>query len=228
MNFIELAWGAFIYRALGSDKDYLQIMSDEGLLSRLRTRPSDVTPEEFNKKVKLFLSQWRCRVSNKVGNQILRFICTRHKLFVALDGSTLESLNEEEIQCAGKTYSEMRNTHGVGPAICAKTLHVLNPDVFMPWDNPILKELNLRTRGEISDSRQGYSAFLRRARIDASDVMSDFRLRGIDGSANDFLSERLGYDRGKSMAKFLDEYYWVTLTNKFEIPPSWNSHMLEQ
>ena len=228
MIFIDLAWSAFIYRALGSDKDYVKLMSDEEFLNRLRTRPGDVNTNEFNSKVKLFLSQWRCRVSNEVGKKILRFIRNHRDLFNALRTYSLESLDEEGIKCTGMAYSEMRKIPGVGPAICAKTLHVLNPAVFMPWDNPILNHFKRQTHCRVNDNQQGYSEFQKHAQQAAKNIELDFRLRGINSCANQFLSTQLHYSITKSIAKYIDEYYWVTITNKFDIPPIWNPTLMGQ
>jgi len=36
-----------------------------------------------------------------------------------------------------------------------------------------------------------------------------------------YLSQQLKYNPPKTMAKFLDEYNWVTITHQTPVPPDW-------
>lgn len=115
----------------------------------------------------------------------------------------------------------------MGAAIAAKTLHVMNPSVFVPVDNPILERLEAETNSLINDTQTGYTEFLKLAQRNAIEITDDFCARGLPGSPEVYLSEKLNYNPRKTLAKYIDEYYWVTKTNEFTIPPDWNPTEIE-
>lgn len=219
MTFIDLAWAAFIYKGLGGDKAYMEIMvkDDEGeFLQLLRLNPVGIHFNGFKKNLMLFLSRWNCRVSKKVGKKLLTRLKKEHELIGRLQDRNLITLTEAEVQQAGAIYGRLTKISGVKVAIATKTLHVLNPSVFVPTDNPILEKLN------IEKSQAGYTEFMKLARQNAVEITNDFQRRGFAGSPENYLSEKLKYHPYKTLAKYIDEYYWVTKTNEFKIPPEWN------
>jgi hypothetical protein len=227
MTFTELAWGAFIYRALGSDREYMEIITHVDFLRRLRLHPKDISATEFKETVKLFLNRWRCRVSDDVCARLLRSLQATGEMIGSLRNRNLTTLTEDDIARAGIVFGCLIENIGVKAAIAAKTLHIVNPLVFVPVDNPILARLGDETNGVINNTQSGYASFIRLAQQHAIDVTADFNRRGLHGSPAIYLSEKLGYAPHKTLAKYVDEYFWVTRTNEFSIPPLWDPSELE-
>lgn len=96
------------------------------------------------------------------------------------------------------------------------------------WDAPILSDF----QGHSSADSDGtvYEAYLRNMQRFAQQVTKDFGDVVLHPPAQPgetlsaYLSARLNYRPAKTMAKYLDEYNWITVTNKdkVEIPPSWH------
>ena len=94
------------------------------------------------------------------------------------------------------------------------------------WDNEILKKYT-RRNSKIFDSGKGYCFFLKKMNEMAKQIEKYFRIAQLNPLAKpeqtpaEYLSEQLKYNHSKTMAKYLDEYNWVTITNEIQVPPSW-------
>jgi len=225
MRFIDLAWAAFIYRGFGYDEAYINIMSQRPFLSRLRTHPSGLSIDEIDQNLLKFLNQWKCRCSKSTGTAIQSGLASERKLVKMLATKTLMTLTENQIHQAEQVYDTLDGFKGIGPAIAGKTLHIVNPQVFLPLDNSVLEAFKKDARqqgGDESGSPFRYGSFLTRAKEDAISVTDDFNSLKLPGSPAEYISTKLGYESRKTLAKYLDEYYWITSTIKVQIPPSWD------
>ena len=124
-------------------------------------------------------------------------------------------------------YQILRATgHNIAATATGKILHVLNPELFVMWDKPILA--HFRGTNGIGDSPQGYRAFLQQMNQDAVAVQQSFSTEALTpspqpgGTSEAYLSQRMNYNPPKTMAKYLDEFYWVTVTNGVSVPPQWH------
>lgn len=128
-------------------------------------------------------------------------------MFSKLRNKELTKLKDDQIERAGEIFNKLIKIKGVGVAIAAKTLHILIPDVFVPTDNPILKKL------KIKKSEKRYIDFLKNAKEEAKNIIEDFKKKRLKGDPKGYLSRKLCYKRYRTLAKYIDEYYWVTKTN---------------
>ncbi len=96
----------------------------------------------------------------------------------------------------------------VGPTGTAKILFALRFRALVPWDDPI------RAHFGLGKSAAGYAIHLRRVRAELRELRADCaRLNyPFDG-----LPARLGRPHS-SLAKLVDEYFWVTITRKCPCP----------
>jgi hypothetical protein len=88
------------------------------------------------------------------------------------------------------------------------------------WDEAIRKHARLRA----VDAADGYAEFLNKMRIVGKSVVEDFQVShsGEKNGPAIFLSKKLGLDPPLSLAKFIDEYNWITVTRQAEVPPKWH------
>jgi hypothetical protein len=97
-------------------------------------------------------------------------------------------------------------------------LHVLNDRLFAVLDQYLAAHLKLIPReGELVP-------LIRVVQGEAMEVVKDFKRHKFAGSPETFLSDELGYTKHgcrKSLVKFIDEYYWLTLVDELPIPPRW-------
>lgn len=90
----------------------------------------------------------------------------------------------------------------IGPVGAAKTLFVLRPNLFSPWDTPIYRKLDLKGDGS------GYVGYLSRIQEELNEVKAELQNAGMEW---DDLSKIL-QKRHKAYPKVIDEYFWITIT----------------
>ena len=131
-------------------------------------------------------------------------------------------------QIIKELYSHYRQMgHRFGPVCSSKLLHILQPDLFVMWDNPIINHYQRNYKG-ISGSSQGYINFLNLMQSFSKGIYQNFINAQLtpkklpNQTPENYLSINMGYSPLKSMAKYLDEHNWVTITNNVHVPPNWH------
>ena len=84
--------------------------------------------------------------------------------------------------------------------------------------------LDISSHFGILEGNTGLIDWLRIMQTHALDITQDFRDQGLSGTPEDYLSEKLGYAKqgcSKSLAKYLDEYYWLRFADNMPVPPVW-------
>jgi len=92
----------------------------------------------------------------------------------------------------------------IGPVGAAKTLFALRPNLFSPWDTPIYNELDLEGNGS------GYVVYLSKIQTELKGLRAALMKSGI--AWNDLF--KILKKRHKSYPKLIDEYYWITITQR--------------
>jgi len=236
----KFAWAAFMYGSIGGDKFYFDLMRNTDFLTALHNNPNQLTPDDIKNYLLKFLHQWNTRGVPKscAGNLHRAIISLQPQLFalrsinacittapfkdnILVNGSdcSIESVIK---QC----YKGINDVKGCGPTATAKILHVLNPNLFVMWDGPIIEHFT--EFNEDGAKPEGYCQFLQLMQNDAQAVVRTFNsennlspARVNPQSPEEYFSAQLGHSPRKSMAKYLDEYYWVTVTNGVIVPPRW-------
>ena len=153
----EFAWAAFYFGVISGDitgdSDYLALMRQDQFLQCLRTNPKTVEIKDIREKIiKGFLNSWKCRIKNtrEVANTIRTSI---HKLLDhlnALHDLRVESFQPDAVvvieadqitisEAIEQCYRQIRKIgYRFGPTATSKLLHILQPALFVMWDNPIL------------------------------------------------------------------------------------------
>lgn len=241
----QFAWAAFLYGAIDGDKVYQAFMQKTAFLKTLRSAPRSLSASDIQENlIKGFLNRWKTRVKNcqDSANALRQNMSTMSSYLRALMPISIESISfqqhvriNSQLKTVGiaveRCYEILRGTgHRIGPTATAKILHILQPRVFVMWDGAI-RDCFRQRNIDVKDSGKGYRCFLEEMRKTAHQVIQNFNNRSFSPPAasgqspSDYLSKRLSYDPQKTIAKFLDEYYWLTVTKGVMVPPSWHPYL---
>jgi len=224
VKFSELGWAAlFHYYQSSKDRRYVRLFGDTVFISKLRKTPWDVSYEEFEAKViSDFVNSLGLRlpVGTRGGN-ILAEIIRLRRYTSHLQGTRLldcDLSNKDLLKNIREIYHGLSTIDGLWVTGISKIAHVLNDSLFVILD--LKTSDNFSLRGGADD----YIKWLGIAQQHALEVTSDFEASGLPGSPEVFLSEKLGYISygcQKSLARFIDEYFWLTISGNLPIPPKW-------
>ncbi len=224
MKFSDLAWAALLhYYKSSGDRKYVELFRDTAFISKLRQTPWDVPYEEFETKV---LSGFVNSISLRLpvgtrGANILAKIIKLRQCTSSLQGLRLldcDLSNEDLLKNIRQIYNGLSSVDGFWVTGISKITHVLNDSLFVVLDLRTLKYFGLRGRAD------DYIKWLDIAQQHAQEVTRDFYTLGLPGSPETLLSEKLGhsnYSCKKSLARFIDEYFWLTTSENLSIPPNW-------
>ena len=87
-------------------------------------------------------------------------------------------------------------------------MFAIRPRVFVPWDDPIREKLKFNA------GASSYIAYLKLVKSELEELKKQCNHLGLD--LND-LPTKLGRMHSTT-PKLIDEYYWVTITNKCQPP----------
>ena len=237
MTFEELAWGAFLYRLVTNyDSSYLKLFAQESLLTRLRQNPAAISADEFKASVLNFLNEWggrHIRNDVEVAEVLLTGLCTLQDKFQNLCKDTLVTVNfDHQGGLVQDIFHHLRSiswqnrgpfrsvTVHLGETFASKLAHVMNPSLFVMWDNKIAGRFVVR---KMIESFWDYVGFLKFMQEEAKSVISDFQASVGSGDPELFLSRKLEYPIAKPLTKYLDEYNWLRSQTNLDTatPPNW-------
>jgi hypothetical protein len=224
----EFSSAVFRYREIADyDQSYEEIMNNKGFIKSLRTSPG---LQEMQKIIE-FLNRWRCRIKSGTESEksLLSVILEDLSLLSFLRNYNIKYVNFDEAVHENNFILKIEDLitliyikfRGVdfkfGSTATAKILHILVPELFVMWDNAIFNYY----RGvdeRVSDSGPGYVYFLILMKKLAVSVNNNYQSAEIDHSVKSkgpasYLSMIIDCKPPKTLAKFLDEYNWVTITN---------------
>ena len=157
------------------------------------------------------MNEWGCRIPQSKIGEIAAAVRGASPYLEPIAGSSLEfdDLRCSTLDVVERAYDHLTETKGIGPTGASAIMTVLNPRLFLSWGAGIRKAYFP------NDNPNGatYSQFLTVMRMAALSIASDARAQGIDDPAG-ALSAQLGIDPPFSLAKFVDEYNWVTLERR--------------
>lgn len=231
----EFAWGVFLYGSLGGDSSYEKLFSETRFIGLLSQSPNTLGTQEVSDHLIHFLNIWKTRIAGSCASPLHRAIVKCHPMYAALKDMTIAAVEwPAMVHVSGSPmtvsdavvgcYDYLNNVKGIGPTATAKTLHILQPNLFVMWDRPI-REHFAETNPETDKTGAGYLEFLKAAQTIAKDVSDSFREarptpRRPGQTIEGYLSDQLRYP--KSLAKYVDEYLWVKITKNVLLPPKWH------
>ena len=156
-----------------------------------------------------YVNQWGCRIPASKADGIASAVAAAMPYLEPMSASALEfnDLRCSTLDVIERAYDALTDANGVGPTAASAILTALNPQLFVSWGKGI------RNAYFPNDKPNGatYSQFLTIMRMAALSIASDARSQhGIEDPAG-CLSADLGINPPFSLAKFIDEYNWLTL-----------------
>jgi len=237
MTFEELAWGDFSYRLVTNyDLSYRKLFAKASLLMKLQQNPGAVSPDEFKDSVITFLNEWggrHIRNDADVAEVLLNGLNELQDKFQSLSNDILVTINFEH---KGKLIQEIFDylrwiswenngpsrsvTVHLGATFASKLAHIMNPSLFVMWDNAIASHF---WQHKMIASSNDYVGFLKLMQEEARSVISDFQASVGNGGPALFLSGKCDDAIPKALPKFLDEYNWLRSQRNLDTacPPEW-------
>jgi len=169
-----------------------------------------------------WLRSWGCRQFKKTDEKTsMNGIMKWYEINESKLPRAKECLTDYDLSANGKTiiglFNDLSNRQAatkergdqdidvrIGPVGAAKTLFVLRPNLFSPWDTPIYKKLNLEGDGS------GYIGYLSIIQKELKEVRAELLNSGIEW--NDL--SKILQKRHKAYPKVIDEYFWITITRR--------------
>jgi len=173
--------------------------------------------DEITTMVLGFLNAWRCRI--KVTDQVIRGIreafASVLPLIQALEGEVLEDIDFQKqvniensyrniSECVSLIMDRMINVgHHFRHVAASKLLHMVNPALFMMWDNFIIANYSL------SPNAHSYTyRFMPLMQEEANEAIKTY-MKDFDFTRTRAIKTMKEKCSGKSLAKLVDEYnYW--------------------
>ncbi|PPD58676.1 hypothetical protein [Dehalogenimonas etheniformans] len=227
VSFTDLSWAALLnYYKSNGDKRYLKLMSDKSFVHRLRTAPHEILPEELEQKLILDhvnIINFDLLVACRLAEQILKKIDKVQPEIRAIQDFSIvdvDPFDPRTIDCIQTIYRELSQVNGLWLTGVSKIAHVLNDQLLPIMGLDVIDRFpQIREQGF-----DGVSAWLKQIHVDAATITEDYRRKGFSGNPETYLSDHLGYTAkgiGKSLVKFLDEYYWIFYGEELPLPPKW-------
>ena len=200
----QLRWSAHAFRGLVDDSISMSAREPQ-FRDEIRDGAADA---DWDRLIR-YVNQWGCRISQSKASGIADAVARAMPYLEPLSASALEfnDLRCSTLDVIEHAYDALTKADGVGPTAASAILTALNPQLFVSWGKGI------RDAYFPNDKPNGatYSQFLTIMRMAALSVASDARSRhGIEDPAGR-LSGDLGIEPPFSLAKYIDEYNWLTL-----------------
>ena len=172
------------------------------------------------KLIMKFLNDWGCRQFKKTNhNKASKSLINWHnKSFKILPNHSfcLIDQNDNKIKQYSQIFDSLKDSYAstdkrgtnktFGPVGTAKTLFALRKNMFPPWDNTIIKKLNLSPDGE------GYINYLFLVKQELLNLKIECDKNNIELKQLPIILN----NKYSSLVKLIDEYFWLTMTRKFE------------
>ncbi len=220
MKLSNLAFACYIYGRMSDyDSSYKRLVDS--------TRPQlDLGSDQHLLAMLKWLNEWGCRQfareyhslsANEIREwheEVSQYLFQSGKNLLALTDQDFASVEQMYAGLVGRTASYRKSSNGskvrvdIGPTGTAKILFALRPNALLPWDEPIREEFHL------DGSARSYRAYLRIARDHLEGLTSDCKEKGFEITDLPLLVGR----PESSVAKLIDEFFWVTISRKCPAP----------
>lgn len=197
-----IAYATRLFREIDSPSSFDILMQDIKPQLNLQNRG-------HAKAMLTWLNKWGCRIAEDefdvLSSMLARWFQDYEGELPSADIDICKLGIEGGIERLVHAY-EMLRIPGLGPTSKAKVLFAIRPNSAIPWDEPIREAFNL------ADDGSAYGEMLMRSCQEAKELEEDARRYEVTDIPA--AVERPGY----SLAKLLDEYHWVTISEGHRIP----------
>jgi len=225
MKFIDLSWAAlcYYYRSSG-DRKYCKIISDEEFINRIKEEPEKIDQKEFENKVILDyikIVNYDLLVKSNLSQNILDKLSKMNKMLSYFQDKSIVDCDFSDATVSNDIkliYEALLSIEGLWATGTSKILHLLNSDLFVPMSPSIAAHF----RGYYGDC--DYLSWLFFVQRNAFEIINDCKDNYSFDKPESYLSEKMNYSKckcSKSLVKYIDEYYWLTMEDKLPVPPVW-------
>ncbi|MGC8651460.1 MAG: hypothetical protein ACP5RX_02515 [Minisyncoccia bacterium] len=231
----ELEWAVYIYYYIGGDGDKHGYIDTIINLQKLGLY-NDLT-NAWNKNAKnicdiiiTFLNKWKTRTKKTTSKNLQEAIFPILENLSKLQKQKLEStnINSEMADNIKEIFDSINKVKNIGPTGTAKILGLLCPNMFVQWDKEIIKHF-LDTN---KIDGYAYLSFIDRMQKETKEILSQNTSipKNLSDNLVKLYEQQYGDQsyqtifmktQGKSLAKYLDEYNWITITKGIKLPPKW-------
>lgn len=235
----KLEWTVFLFNIMGEGKSYfvdlykvkvtdkkepgyalLHFLDNWGM--RLATKPKKETDTDYKKEINDWYNE-------------------EPKILTSLENKNIIDVNlKNEKASITELYKSLCVKKGIKDTAASKILHMIIPNLFVMWDNPIrlhyIKDYNKK------EGPEAYILFLKEMQrianqLKNSNINCDYLFSKIkdpmEKNLENFLSKKgmkedkekiikFAEQNGKTIPKFIDEYNWIVYTKEIQLPPSWH------
>ena len=217
-TYAQVHWAAIQYDAGDHryNKYYRAVYEPEyphPLVKRLY-RSEDRAPDI--KPLRRFLNQWKCRLRCESDNLVAEVMMELGSYREGLFDSAIEAefLDDAIFDAAELAFDRLASIPHVGPTTASKILGVLYPRFFVMWDTDIRKAYFDRSQCKGYE----FAIFLREMRSSAVSIIDDARNHEIEDPA-EAISNEIKQNPPFTLAKFINDYVWLTITKKVRFSP---------
>ena len=225
MKFIDLSWAAvcYYYRSSG-DRKYCKIISDRQFIDALKDNPQNIDYREFESKVILDyiqISNYDLLYKSNFSRNILSKLSELNGTLKYFKDKTIVDCNFSDpnvVKAIRKIFENLLHIECLWVTGASKILHILYSDLFAPMSPKIEDHFREYTK------HNEYISWLIFVQRNALDVIHDFNESYPFDKPEEYLSQNIYYRKNqcsKSLVKYIDEYYWLTLDDKLPVPPIW-------
>ena len=168
--------------------------------------------------IRIFLINWgrmgrTVERKNTEWNELTKRLRDSNEFFQKLLGRNILDVEfSEEVVSAIKGAYESAKVKNIGPTAISKVLHLLNPELFVMWDEKI------REKHGAKGSANSYIKFLMKMQDEINEALEEeAKNRGCSKDevarriCEELTSEKLRREllKKKTLAKLIDEYNWM-------------------
>ena len=171
--------------------------------------------ESDARKLALFLNQWKSRFPYQRTHKLAASFPEVAGHLAPLSDVSIDAgdLSDAAFVSAKMAFDSLVSIPDVGPTVASKILGVLNPGFFVMWDDAIQKKyFSWQKR-----NGHAYSIFLKEMQNSALSIVDDAHQQGIEEPAV-VISETIRQHPPFTLAKFINDYVWLTVTRKEKYP----------
>jgi len=234
MNIYDLAFTTLVYGSLTDfNKTYIKLINDTN-------NNININLQSHRQTILKWLNDWGCRNFYKdyheLASKELYDWHTEYSSLLPQKKINIWELSFEDLELIEKSYNSLtikiasyaKRKNGkvtpnkFGPTGTSKILFALRPKSLIPWDGEMRKEF--KKKYKISTYKQFMSKVIKEVReLKTSCQKNGFELEDIPA--------KLNKSNNITIPKLIDEYHWITITNKCNPPDNktletwlkWNS-----
>lgn len=229
-NLNDIIWAANIFRALYYNSSYTRVLRSETFINSLRRSPQDLETNDVKTILLQFLNDWKCRLKydDTTATNLKNCIVEVHpelfniQNFSILDFDFENITNREIIENIFNRFWEYDIARNYGPTCISKTLHIINPNLFVMWDKKIRLHYWAQNNN-ITESGRGYYIFLIDIKSIAEQLIDECIERYNNNNPALFISNNLNIDLPLTLAKFIDEFNYLFYTRESRRAQDWTS-----